>query len=196
MICLFHQATGLERIFEELESVRLTLDKTKETQQMNKTKITMKHEVVVKLENELRELIALDKYDDQIAELAAKCFWCDVGSSRAAVTQVEKELSAATTKLDRISAKIASLQSSLAELGSTEAIERRVKELNEELSSAVEQLQSCEQRNLEATRTATSAEARIRNISNHINDFSGRLQGCEAEVSRLDFAVPESNNMY
>jgi chromosome segregation ATPase len=159
---------------------------------MNKTKITMKHEGVVKLENELRELIALDKYDDQIAELAAKCFWCDVGVSRAVVTQIEKELAAAATKLDRISSKIASLQSSLAELGSTEALERRVKELNEEFSSAVEQLQISEQRSLEATRTATSAEARIRNISGHISDFSSRLQGCEAEVSfdfmRLSFA--------
>lgn len=177
------QATGLERIFEELESVRLTLEKTKETQQMNKTKITMKHEVVVKLESELRELMALDKYDDQIAELAAKCFWCDVSASRAAAAQIEKDLSIATAKLDRIVSKLESQQATLAEFGSTEAIERRVQELNEELGAAVQALQSCEQRSLEATRNATSAEARIKNLSNYINDFNGRLQGCEAEVS-------------
>ncbi len=140
--------------------MRQTLDKTKETQQMNKSKISMKHEVVTKLEHELRELMALDKYDEQIAELAAKCFWCDVYSAKVIVAQIEKECASAGAKLDRITSKIASLQSNLADLGSTESMVGRMQELNAELDAAVDEVKKCEQELLEATRAATSSESR------------------------------------
>ncbi len=162
--------------------VEETNAKAKATQELNKEKLKLKRDNCLKLEAELEELIALDRYDTDIALLSSKLFWCDYYMQDEIVNKVEVSVSDSLNKLKILKDKLTDLNEKLNQLGTVEDVEKTTVSIQLELESVISEINICQKKVVEASKLIGSYENAIRQINSNRSELTSRLQSAKAEV--------------
>lgn len=177
------QATGLERILEELKALKDVNAQTAESQKLNMERIKQKRDQKKKLEEELDKLVSLDHHDSEIALLAAKQYWCEVELQEGLVRKCETARKEAERKLDKAHRKLDELNRQLSDLGNIDDIARETASIQDELDRATGEIEECQRRVALAAREVGARENSIRIINSNKIELEARVKSCSGQVN-------------
>lgn len=148
----------------------------------NKEKLKAKEKVKDKLKNELDELLALDKFDQDIAELSAKCQWVDVAVAQDVSDEITKKIDEKDDKINRLKAKLTKLENNFDSLGSSEERSKAVEDVEAEANQTALEAEKAKKNYAVALRGVTSAQERCKQISDVVESLSKNVSRLKDEV--------------
>lgn len=137
---------------------------------------------VQRLRSELDELIALDRYDAEIALTMAKLFWIDVGIAKALVERSEKGLVDAKATRELQLKKQADLEEKKAALGTVDSVREQQEGLAADLEAVLAEAAECQAKSSDAQRAVCVRESTVGKIKRNISECTTRIAGCNAQV--------------
>jgi chromosome segregation ATPase len=127
-------ASGLDVTKEEIEKVRVEIDVALKSIDGFDVKLRLKKEELGKLKEDYKQLMALDKYADEIQEYLAKIYWRDVLEADQALEELNTTLAARKSERDGSEELLLTAQQAHASLLDVDSLGDRMEEIQRALS--------------------------------------------------------------
>lgn len=181
----FLKATGLSRAKEELAVTRQKMDDTDASCVIREEKLGAQREHVDRLERELEELKALDKFESQINEYQAKLHWFDVYHLEQEYNAEEQRLADMQKTLIAVERKKAAAEARVTEMGSVQSMAAESEASLAELEDNQKELDG-------VVRVIGAKEATYRQLEREVKEttmlkgtYTHRMEDCKKEIARL-----------
>ena len=140
-----------------------------------------------KLSSELEDLLALDKYDEEIALASAKIFWAEVALSNSLVAKCVHELDVAKSNLAKAEKKFAECEEKKGSIGTLDDIRAAQEEMQADLAAAIAEITECQERVRAAAREEGMKKLAVDKITSNIKELNSRMASCNAQVRTHPF---------
>ena len=136
-----------------------------------------------KLSVELEDLLALDKYDEEIALASAKTFWAEVALSNNLVEKCRSKLEAAKSSCVKAEKKLVDWEQKKSTMGTLDDIRAAQEGMQTDMAVAVAEITECQEKVRTAAKEERMKKLAVEKISNNIKELNGRMSSCNAQVS-------------
>ena len=181
----FLKATGLQRTKEELEVARLKMQDTDVQCGIAEEKLGMQREKLDKLERELEELRALDKFESQISEFKSKLHWHDVYAFEAQYEEEEFKLADLQRRLVEAQKKKAVAERKIEDMGTVESLTANSETMALQHGAMQKELDAAGRTISELEGSRRHVESEVKDLSNTRLDYVGRISAGTKEIEKM-----------